>query len=74
MPDHTNPEYFPKMDRLVELNEQLLAINRSDAPAIVKKLQQAPILERMVANVWQIFTMKPLEIGSVDVNEPAMVY
>jgi hypothetical protein len=74
VPDTSAPEYWDKMERLVDLNNKLLAINKSDAPAILKKLQQAPIIERMVANVWQLFISKPMEIGSVDVNEPALSY
>lgn len=74
VPDTNHPEYWNKMERLVELNTQLLALNKSDSPAILRKLQQAPIIERMVANVWQLFIMKPAEIGSVDVNEPAAAY
>jgi magnesium-protoporphyrin IX monomethyl ester (oxidative) cyclase len=74
VPDTANPEYWNKMEKLVDLNEKLLAIGKGDAPALVKKLQQAPIVERMVANIFQLFVMKPMEMGSVDVNEPAAVY
>ena len=74
VPDCESEAYWERMDRLIELNSKLLAINASDAPALLKKLQQAPIIERMVANIWQIFVMTPMEMGSVDVNEPAMAY
>lgn len=74
VPDHTHPDYFRKMDRLVELNTKLLEINKSDAPGLVKKLQAAPIIERMVAGVFQIFIMKPLEVGSVDVDHSVLAY
>ena len=58
----------------MELNTELLAIGASDAPDLLKKVQQAPIIERMVANVFQIFVMKPLDVGSTDVNEPVAVF
>eukprot|EP00892_Ulva_mutabilis_P000427 jgi/Ulvmu1/10385/UM061_0069.1 len=74
VPDCEHPEYFVKMDRLVELNNKLVAIQTSDAPEFIKKLQSAPIVERMVAGVFQLFCMKPLEQGSIDINEPAAVY
>lgn len=74
VPDTNHPEYWNKMEKMVELNTKLLALNKSDAPALLRKLQQAPIIERMVANVWQLLIMKPMEIGSVDVNEPATAY
>jgi magnesium-protoporphyrin IX monomethyl ester (oxidative) cyclase len=74
VPDCEQPEYWSRMDRLIELNTQLLAIGQSDAPEFVQKLQQAPIIERMVANIFQIFIMKPRDVGSVDINEPAIAY
>jgi len=74
VPDCEHPDYFVRMDRLVELNKKLVAIQGSDAPEFVKKIQSAPIIERMIAGVWQIFIMKPLECGSIDINEPAAVY
>jgi magnesium-protoporphyrin IX monomethyl ester (oxidative) cyclase len=74
VPDHTHPEYFQKMDRLVELNSKLIAVNQSNAPALLKKLQAVPIIERMVAGVFQLFIMKPLEAGSVDVDNSVLAY
>jgi hypothetical protein len=74
VPDCQSKEYWQRMDRLLELNGQLQAIAKSDAPAVLKKLQQAPVVERMAANVLQLFLQPPLEQGSVDVNEPAMAY
>ena len=74
VPDCESKEYWECMDRLVELNGQLLAIGKSDAPAFVQKLQQAPIVERMIANVFQIFAMTPMDVGSTDVNEPVAVF
>lgn len=74
VPDCEHPDYFVRMNKLVDLNEKLLAIKASDAPEFVKTLQSAPIIERMIAGVWQIFIMKPLDCGSIDINEPASVY
>jgi magnesium-protoporphyrin IX monomethyl ester (oxidative) cyclase len=74
VPDHTHPEYFKKMDRLVELNTKLLAVNKSDAPDLLKKLQAAPLVERMVAEIFQLFIMKPLVAGSVDVDGTVLAY
>lgn len=72
VPDHTHPEYFPTMDRLVELNTELLELQRSDAPDLLKKLQSAPVIAQMAAGVWKLFWTKPLEEGSVDVNQEAV--
>eukprot|EP01025_Chloroclados_australasicus_P061638 TRINITY_DN8103_c1_g3_i1.p1 TRINITY_DN8103_c1_g3~~TRINITY_DN8103_c1_g3_i1.p1 ORF type:complete len:407 (-),score=53.74 TRINITY_DN8103_c1_g3_i1:235-1455(-) len=73
VPDCEHPEYFKRMDRLVELNEKLLAVKASDAPDFVKKLQSAPIIERMIAGILQIFLMKPMDCGSTDL-EPVTAY
>ena len=71
VPDHRHPDYFPTMDRLVELNTELLELQRSDTPEPLKKLQSAPIIAQMAAGVWQLFWSAPLEEGSVDVNQDA---
>ena len=54
------------MDALVELNAKLVAVGRSDLPGPLKALAKAPLLERMIAGVFQIFIMPTLDIGSVD--------
>lgn len=67
VPDVENPVFFERLDKLVVLNGKLLAVNGSDSNAVLKKLQAAPIIERMVAEVFQVFIMKPEDAGSVDV-------
>jgi magnesium-protoporphyrin IX monomethyl ester (oxidative) cyclase len=75
VPDCENPVFFKRMDRLVELNTQVVNIGQSDAPDFVKALQRAPLIERMVAEIFQIFLMKPLKAGTVDlVPEVQPVY
>jgi hypothetical protein len=74
VPDCYHPEYFPRMDKLVELNTKLLAIQSSDAPEVVKKLQSLPIVERMIAGCFQLLIMSPQQSGSVDINEAATAY
>jgi hypothetical protein len=69
VPDTSNPEYFPTMDKLVELNTKLLEINCSDAPEPLKKIQGAPVVAQMAAGVWKLFWMSPLEEGSADLND-----
>ena len=38
VPDCEHPDYFVRMDRLVELNKKLVAIQGSAAPEFVKKI------------------------------------
>lgn len=68
VPDVENPEFFKKMDYLVSLNNKLTDINKMEVPDFLKKLMSAPIVERMVAEVFQVFLMSPKKSGSVDVD------
>ena len=54
---------------------QLASIGQEDIPDAVKTLKRAPIIERMVANIWQIFIMEPVDSGSLDLfKEPQFQY
>ncbi|GMH40164.1 hypothetical protein BSKO_08068 [Bryopsis sp. KO-2023] len=66
VPDCEHPEFFKKMDALRDLNMSLLALGDSDAPDFVKNAQKAPIIAQMVAIMFGIFFMKPLDSGSWD--------
>lgn len=76
VPDVESPEFFTRMDKLVKYNEQLVAIGKSEQSDAVKNLMRLPILERMVAEIFQIFIMTPKETGSIDFaeNKAAIVY
>jgi magnesium-protoporphyrin IX monomethyl ester (oxidative) cyclase len=73
VPDVESPEFFERMDRLVELNQKVIDIGRSDLPAPLKALARAPYVERMVANIWQVFLMKPKDVGSYDLQPEAQL-
>lgn len=75
VPDVEHPDFFPKMDKLIAWNKQILAIKASDSPAALQQLQTAPIIAQMVAEVASIFFMKPLDTGSASFqSEGAIVY
>ena len=42
VPDCETPEFWDKMERLIVLNKQLLAVGQSDAPQAIKTLQKVP--------------------------------
>jgi magnesium-protoporphyrin IX monomethyl ester (oxidative) cyclase len=69
VPNVLDPNYFPRMDRLVVLNTKLSEIDKSDASDITKKLQRAPIAAQMVGIILELFWAAPLEGGSVDMME-----
>nr|AAL14712.2 copper target homolog 1 protein [Chlamydomonas reinhardtii] len=76
VPDVENPEFFRRMDLLVKYNAQLVDIGSMNLPSPIKAIMKAPILERMVAEVFQVFIMTPKESGSydLDANKTALVY
>ncbi|CAM6088302.1 unnamed protein product [Calypogeia fissa] len=76
VPDVENPEFKVKLDHLVELNQKLIAIGESDAPAFVKNLQKAPLIAAFAADLLAMFVMKPIDSGSLDCVdfEPQIVY
>ena len=40
VPDCETPAFWEKMENLIQLNDQLLALGKSDAPAALKSLQK----------------------------------
>ncbi|WIA36964.1 hypothetical protein OEZ86_008201 [Tetradesmus obliquus] len=68
VPDVEHPEFFTKMDELVKLNNKVIEIGNSDMPAPLKALARAPYVERMIAGIFQIFIMKPIDCGSFDLE------
>jgi magnesium-protoporphyrin IX monomethyl ester (oxidative) cyclase len=76
VPDVENPEFKVKLDHLVELNQKLIAIGESDAPAFVKNFQKAPLIAGFAADLLAMFVMKPIDSGSLDFVdfEPQIVY
>eukprot|EP00210_Caulerpa_lentillifera_P007913 g7554.t1 len=75
VPDVEHPDFFKKMDKLVELNTKLVDIGSSDIPDVVKNFQRAPIIAQMVAGIVEIYFMKPVDAGSWDFRtETQMAY
>lgn len=76
VPDVENPEFFRRMDLLIKYNQKIVDIGKMGIPDAVKVLLRLPLLERMVAEVFQIFIMTPKESGSYDMadNKAALVY
>lgn len=74
--DCENPEFERRLDKCVEYNEQLVAISRSDAPEVVRKVQSIPALAGLIGEILALYLMTPVDSGSVDFieTEPQMVY
>ena len=71
VPNVEDPAFFPRMDKLVEYNNQILSIGRMDLPGPVKTIMTLPYIERMVAGIFQTFIATPLKAGSVDIAAPS---
>ena len=74
--DVENPEFKRKLDRMVEINEKLVAVGESDDIAVVKNLKRIPLVAALVSELLATYLMPPIESGSVDLAEfePQLVY
>lgn len=76
VPDVENPEFKRKLDRMVVINEKLMAVGESDDTAFVKNLKRVPHIAALVSEILAAYLMPPIESGSVDFAdfEPKLVY
>ncbi|CAI0374650.1 unnamed protein product, partial [Linum tenue] len=74
--DVENPEFKRKLDRMVEINQKLLAVGETDDIPLVKNLKRVPIIAALVSEIISAYLMPPIESGSVDLAEfePRLVY
>ncbi|KAK6127172.1 hypothetical protein DH2020_039083 [Rehmannia glutinosa] len=74
--DVENPEFKRKLDRMVEINEKILAIGETDDIPLVKNLKRIPLIAALASELLAAYLMKPIESGSVDFAEfePQLVY
>lgn len=76
VPDVENPEFKRKLDRMVEINQKIMAIGASDEMPLVKNLKRIPLVAALVSEIIAAYLMPPIESGSVDFAEfePQLVY
>lgn len=76
MLDVENPEFKRKLDRMVEINQQLIAVGESDDIPVVKNLKKIPLIAGLASEILAAYLMPPVESGSVDFAEfePQLVY
>lgn len=67
--DVENPEFKRKLDRMVEINEKILAIGKTNDIPFVKNLKRIPLIAALASEVLAAYLMKPIESGSVDLAE-----
>ncbi|GMY19835.1 magnesium-protoporphyrin IX monomethyl ester [oxidative] cyclase, chloroplastic [Fagus crenata] len=76
VPDVENPEFKRKLDRMVEINEKLLAVGETEDASFVKNLKRIPLIAALASELLAAYLMPPIESGSVDFAEfePQVVY
>ncbi|KAL2464539.1 Magnesium-protoporphyrin IX monomethyl ester [oxidative] cyclase [Forsythia ovata] len=74
--DVENPEFKRKLDRMVEINQQLIAVGETEDIPFVKNLKRIPLIAALASEILAAYLMKPVESGSVDLAEfePQLVY
>jgi magnesium-protoporphyrin IX monomethyl ester (oxidative) cyclase len=74
--DVENPEFKRKLDRMVEINQKIIAIGASDDIPLVKNLKRIPHIAALVSELIAAYLMPPIESGSVDLAEfePQLIY
>lgn len=68
VPDHDHPDFFPRLHRIYEINESLIAIDKLSYPSFVKNLMKLPGYERLTAELVQLFFMPIKKCGSLDME------
>ncbi|KAH9738650.1 Magnesium-protoporphyrin IX monomethyl ester (oxidative) cyclase [Citrus sinensis] len=74
--DVENPEFKRRLDRMVEINERLLAAGATDDIPLVKNLKRIPLIAALASELLATYLMPPVDSGSVDFAEfePELVY
>ena len=74
--DVENPEFKRKLDRMVEINEKLLAVGETEDASFVKNLKRIPLIAALASELLAAYLMPPIESGSLDFAEfePQVVY
>jgi hypothetical protein len=56
-----NPEFKRKLDRMVEINQKINAVNESNDVSFVKNLKKIPLVAALVSELIAAYLMPPME-------------
>ena len=60
-----HPQFFPRLERCAERNEELKAIAESNAPKMVKFFRKLPLITSIFGNLWRLYLIKPIDAESL---------
>ncbi|KAG5252601.1 DICARBOXYLATE DIIRON family protein [Salix suchowensis] len=67
--DVENPEFKRKLDRMVEINQKLIAVSEGQDNSLVKNFKRIPLIAALASELLAAYLMPPIESGSVDFAE-----
>lgn len=62
VPDVEHPAFFQRLDRMLEHNKKLSAVNAMSLPAPLRTLLGLPFMERLVAEMFQASACPALQL------------
>ncbi len=62
------------MDRMVQYNQKISDIGNMNVPDALKTVMRLPYIERIVAEIFQVFIMTPVKQGAAEFSETAVQY
>lgn len=68
VPDVEHPEFFVRMDRMVDANTEISKIGSSDAPEFMKTIQRIPHILTIVSELLAIYFGPTKRVGSADLE------
>eukprot|EP00889_Picochlorum_renovo_P006608 jgi/Picre1/33638/NNA_001118.t1 len=73
VPDVEHPEFFNILDKMVECNQKIVDIGKSNAPDFVKTLQKLPAILGIATGCLSLFFGPTKRVGSADIEEEMAV-
>jgi len=68
VPDVEDPMFFKRLDHMVQMNSEISKIGASDAPELLKKIQQLPHIVGIVSQIIALFFAPTKKVGSADID------
>jgi magnesium-protoporphyrin IX monomethyl ester (oxidative) cyclase len=59
--DTNHPDFFPRLEKCVDYNVQLMAIDNGDRPEFIKKIQKLPLFVAIFWQILRVYLIKPID-------------